>query len=148
MLVSIDGAEPIRLQGAYASEKDTTPFIVHLKQAAGGAGCDETILAQIHAEIEKCKNDGKPSAQELADKSIFEDQRFIEACLVAIESGKASTSLLQRHCSLGYGRAAKYIDVMEYMGIITPPAGAKPREVLMTRDQFMELVAREGASGD
>ena len=59
---------------------------------------------------------------------------------LAIDAGKISTSLIQRRLSLGYGRAAKLIDKMEQMGIVGPPEGNKPREVRLTRQEYMEMV--------
>ena len=61
---------------------------------------------------------------------------------LAVESGKISTSLLQRRLSLGYGRAAKLIDRMEQLGYVSPPDGQKPREVRITKEEFMEMVLR------
>lgn len=63
-----------------------------------------------------------------------------QAIELAIESGKISTSLIQRRLSLGYGRAAKLIDAMERRGIVSPPEGQKPRTVLITKQQYMEMV--------
>ncbi|MBO5280740.1 MAG: hypothetical protein J6B55_05935, partial [Clostridia bacterium] len=57
-----------------------------------------------------------------------------------------STSLIQRRMSLGYGRAAKLIDRMEEMGIVSPQDGQKPREVLITKQQFMEMVVNDTIS--
>ena len=59
---------------------------------------------------------------------------------LALESGKISTSLIQRRLSLGYGRAAKLIDEMEKRGIVSAPEGQKPRTVLITKQQYMEMV--------
>jgi S-DNA-T family DNA segregation ATPase FtsK/SpoIIIE len=58
---------------------------------------------------------------------------------LAVESGKISTSLIQRRLSLGYGRAAKIIDMMERRGIVSAPEGQKPRTVLITREQYLEM---------
>ena len=58
---------------------------------------------------------------------------------LAVESGKISTSLIQRKLSLGYGRSAKLIDRMQEMGIVSAPEGQKPRTVLITKEQFMEM---------
>ena len=58
---------------------------------------------------------------------------------LAIESGKISTSLLQRRLSVGYGRAAKLIDRMQAKGIVSPPEGQKPRTVLITREEYLEM---------
>jgi len=63
-----------------------------------------------------------------------------QALELAVESGKISTSLIQRRLSLGYGRAAKLIDRMEQMGYVSPPEGQKPRKVLLTKQEFMEMV--------
>ena len=59
---------------------------------------------------------------------------------LAIECGKISTSLIQRRLSLGYGRAAKLIDKMEQLGYVSAPEGQKPREVLITKQMYMEMV--------
>ncbi len=153
MLASISGAEPIRMQGAFVSDDEVERVTTFLKNNAGPAVYDEIINAQIESETEKYKNSGKrqterDSDDEDMDGSIFEDSKFMEACNIALESGKISTSLLQRRCSIGYGKAAKYIDYMESMGIVSAPDGQKPREVLMTRDQFMEMVSRESYTDD
>ena len=60
-----------------------------------------------------------------------------------MESQKISTSLIQRRLSLGYGRAAKLIDRMEQLGYVSAPDGQKPREVLISKEQFMEMVMRD-----
>lgn len=59
---------------------------------------------------------------------------------LAVENGKISTSLIQRRLSLGYGRAAKLIDRMQEMGVVSAPDGQKPRTVLISKQQFMEMV--------
>jgi len=61
-----------------------------------------------------------------------EDPLYHDAVRVVIEMGKASTSTLQRRLRLGYGRAARILDVMQRDGIIGPPDGSKPRDVLKT----------------
>jgi S-DNA-T family DNA segregation ATPase FtsK/SpoIIIE len=67
------------------------------------------------------------------------DELYEQAVRVVVEMGKASTSILQRRLRLGYGRAARLLDVMEKDGIIGPPDGSKPREVLKRADWFAEL---------
>jgi len=62
---------------------------------------------------------------------------------LAVEGGKISTSLIQRRLSLGYGRAAKLIDRMEQLGYVSAPDGSKPREVLITKQEFMEMVLKD-----
>ena len=66
---------------------------------------------------------------------------FEEAVKLAIESGKISTSLLQRRLGVGYGRAAKLIDIMEEKGYVSAANGTKPREVLITMNEFLQRKA-------
>jgi S-DNA-T family DNA segregation ATPase FtsK/SpoIIIE len=62
------------------------------------------------------------------------DDELFEACVkLVVTNGQASTSMLQRRFKIGYTRAARIVDVMQERGIVGPPDGAKPREVLMTR---------------
>ena len=66
-------------------------------------------------------------------------ERAIE---VVVEAGQASTSSLQRRLKLGYARAARMMDELEQMGVIGPYEGAKPRKVLMTKEQLAERKMR------
>jgi S-DNA-T family DNA segregation ATPase FtsK/SpoIIIE len=67
------------------------------------------------------------------------DEMYDDAVRVVVEMGKASTSILQRRLRLGYGRAARILDIMEKDGIIGPPDGSRPREVLKRSDWIAEM---------
>ena len=70
-----------------------------------------------------------------ADDSVeVDDDLYEEAVRIVCEMGKASTSTLQRRLRIGYGRAARLLDIMQQEGIIGPPDGAKPREILRKPD--------------
>ena len=73
------------------------------------------------------------------DGGEADDPMFKAAVEVVIDAGQASTSLLQRRCKLGYARAARIMDEMEQKGIIGPYEGAKPRAVLISRQQWLEM---------
>ena len=79
-------------------------------------------------------------AGEEIDSDEETDPKFYDAVEVALDMGKISTSLLQRRLSLGYGRAAKIVDKMEQMGIVGPPEGQKPRNILISRRDFQEMM--------
>jgi len=68
-----------------------------------------------------------------------DDPAYQDAVRVVLEMGKASTSTLQRRLRLGYGRAARILDMMQHEGIIGPPDGSKPREVLKRPDWLEEV---------
>ena len=79
--------------------------------------------------------------EHLAEDGPEEDAMLSEAIRVVVENGMASTSLLQRKLKLGYARAARIVDEMEQRGVVGPYKGAKPRDVLITMDQLMEMEA-------
>ena len=79
------------------------------------------------------------SAEAPVDDGEEVDPMLDAAIELAVDSGKISTSLIQRRLSLGYGRAAKLIDVMEKRGIVSAPEGQKPRTVLLSREQYLEM---------
>ena len=70
----------------------------------------------------------------------------MQACKVAFECGKISTSLLQRKLSIGYGKAAKIIDQMYEMGYVSEADGNKPRRILITKQEFYEKVVNDDMS--
>ena len=70
-----------------------------------------------------------------------DDEMLIPAIDVVVEMGQASTSMLQRRLKLGYARAARIIDIMEERGIVGGYEGSKPRQVLISKEQYLEMKA-------
>jgi S-DNA-T family DNA segregation ATPase FtsK/SpoIIIE len=75
------------------------------------------------------------------------DASFREAGEVCIRSGQGSTSLLQRKLRIGYGRAARIVDQLHDAGVLGPPDGSKPREILMSMEQFDRMMSGPEAEG-
>ncbi len=73
-----------------------------------------------------------------SDEGLDIDSKMEEAIKCVIEAGQASTSLLQRRLKVGYARAGRMIDDMEQMGVVGPHQGSKPRDVLMTYNEWLE----------
>ena len=96
-------------------------------------GYDASIMEEIekNAVAEGGKGDAEVSGGE-------QDPMMEEAIKCVVEAGQASTSLLQRRLRLGYARAGRLIDEMEQMGVVGPHEGSKPRQVLMTYQQYLE----------
>ena len=69
----------------------------------------------------------------------MEDKLYGEASRFVVEAGRASTSLLQRRFRIGYGRAARLLDMMEHEGVVGPSEGSRPREVLVPPSYFEEV---------
>jgi S-DNA-T family DNA segregation ATPase FtsK/SpoIIIE len=82
---------------------------------------------------------GEEEAAGSAEGEEVDDDLYQEAVRVVLEMGRASTSTLQRRLRIGYGRAARLIDLMEKDGIVGPPDGPRPREVLKKKDWMREF---------
>ena len=144
MLFSPVGSmKPIRVQGAFVSDSEVESVCEFIKNESGGANYNQKAIDGIRECEAACEETNKkksvfgPSGGSDDDEA---DPKFHEAVQVAIESGKVSTSLLQRRLQLGYGRAAKIIDKMEEMGIVSAPDGQKPRNVLITLAEYQEMM--------
>jgi S-DNA-T family DNA segregation ATPase FtsK/SpoIIIE len=120
-----------RVHGAFVSESETNDVVQFWKDQAEPE-YDKTFL------IAPPVDDEDPEAEELEGE---EDPMYHDAVRIVIEMGKASTSTLQRRLRLGYGRAARILDMMQRDGIIGPPDGSRPREVLK-RPEWLEEVVR------
>ncbi|PJE77067.1 cell division protein FtsK [Candidatus Uhrbacteria bacterium CG10_big_fil_rev_8_21_14_0_10_48_16] len=117
LFTSADVAKPKRLQGAFISTEEVEAVVKHLRRKG------EPDYNMAVTEITK--------AGTVFDDLGEQDDMLDEAIQTVLESGKASTSYLQRRLRLGYARAARIIDMMEDAGVIGPGQGAKPREVLI-----------------
>ena len=139
----VGASKPMRVQGAFVSDKEVDEVVSFIKQynAAGGAAYSDDVMKQIEEEAAMCgvKKGGGTAASGDGGES---DPLIRSALDVAFESGKVSTSLLQRRLSVGYGRAAKIIDKLEQMGYVSAPDGQKPRELLISKQDYMELVLK------
>lgn len=142
MLFNPVGAlKPFRVQGAFVSESDVEKVVTYIKNF--NEECDtysESVANQIEREAQKCDSGkGKKGGDGIGDDGGDEDPMLSAAIELAVDSKKISTSLIQRKLSLGYGRAAKLIDRMEELGYVSAPDGQKPREVLITKQEYMEM---------
>ncbi|MBE6655155.1 MAG: DUF87 domain-containing protein [Ruminococcaceae bacterium] len=148
--------KPMRAQGAFVSDAELESIIEFIKENSvkeeNHAENTRAIMERIEKEAALCGKKGKAREEAEADLDDDgeeeEDPKLKSAIQLAVESGKISTSLIQRKLSLGYGRAAKLIDVMERRGIVAPPEGQKPREVLITKEQYLQMMMNDdtGAS--
>lgn len=140
----VGASKPMRVQGAFVSEKEVDAVVSYIKQynAAGGTAYSDDVMKQIEEEAAMCGvKKGNGGAVSSGDTGAS-DPLIRSALDVAFESGKVSTSLLQRRLSVGYGRAAKIIDKLEQMGYVSAPDGQKPRELLISKQDYMELMLK------
>jgi DNA segregation ATPase FtsK/SpoIIIE, S-DNA-T family len=132
-------SEPMRLQGAYIGTEDSEKVMewyvarrAARRAAVQTAAAEADILEMVRAQ--EGEAEGGPGEDEAGER----DALFREAAEACIQNQGGSTSLLQRRLRIGYGRAARIIDQLHYAGILGPPDGSKPREVLVGFDQLDE----------
>jgi len=135
----VGASKPIRVQGSFVSESEIEAVVGFIRSNEGDSEYNSEVIEKIEKEAQRC-GQPKKAAFDDGDDGEEEDPMLKAAIELAVDSGKISTSLIQRRLSLGYGRAAKLIDKMERMGIVSPPEGQKPRSVLISKQQFMEMV--------
>jgi S-DNA-T family DNA segregation ATPase FtsK/SpoIIIE len=140
-------SEPVRLQGAYIATEETERLMAWYRDHAPAA-VDEQAKAKIAAEIvaiEEAEGEGGEGASDAGGGE--RDPLFRQAAEVCIQNQLGSTSLLQRRMSIGYGRAARIIDQLEETGILGPPNGSKPRDVLVGMEELEEICGPANRSG-
>jgi len=150
MLFNPAGAsKPKRVQGAFVSDSEVESIIEFIKSQVSGNVYDDQALEEINRAAQKCSKEkgsgggrGYDDGEESSDGGLYNNREFLDAVDVAVSSGKISTSLLQRKLSIGFGKAAKFIDGMEELGIVSGPNGQKPRDVLITKDEWHEKLSR------
>ena len=152
MLYAPVGAQkPQRVQGAFVSDEEVERVVEYVKANNAPVIYDQEFESSIQREADKCGNNPDKSADapvNVASSGNDEDAKFWDAVELAIDSGKISTSLLQRRLSVGYGKAAKLIDRMEEMGFVSAPDGNKPRKILITREELEAAKAGEAENGE
>jgi S-DNA-T family DNA segregation ATPase FtsK/SpoIIIE len=126
--------KPMRVQGCFVSDKEVEAVVSFIKSSQEHEYDEEVI-----EEIDKLSAAAGSSAGRAEPDDDETDEMLPQAIEAVVEAGSASTSLLQRRLRLGYARAGRLIDEMEKRGIIGPYEGSKPRQVLITRQQWLEM---------
>ena len=125
-------SDPVRIQGAYVSTEDTENLMSWYDDRAKGRPlAEEDILEYVRSrEAADANEDGM--SEFFGERDTF----FRQAAEICIQHNQGSTSLLQRRLRIGYGRAARIIDQLHSAGVLGPPDGSKPREVLLGMDSL------------
>ena len=130
--------KPRRVQGCFISEDEVQAVVDYIKKNSS-ASYDDSVMEQIE---QKAAESGKPSAGNAsvtAEPVTDGDELLPQAVDIILETGQASVSMLQRRLKLGYARAARIVDEMEEKGIVGPFEGSKPRQLLITKEQWQQM---------
>jgi S-DNA-T family DNA segregation ATPase FtsK/SpoIIIE len=121
LFLPVGMSKPIRVQGAFLSDQEVETLVNYARGQAEAEYKEDLV-----PEVEEESAEGKEAVDELYDQAVQ----------IILEAKQASVSLLQRRMRIGYTRAARLIDQMEARSIVGPYEGSKPREVLITMDEF------------
>ncbi|NCB62431.1 MAG: DNA translocase FtsK [Clostridia bacterium] len=139
----LGSGKPLRVQGCLISDEEVAGVVEFVKRS-GSAEYDEEIIHEIEqhaAEKDKSSKGVGGSAPNEVDDGC--DELLPAAIEVILETGQASVSMLQRRLKLGYSRAARLVDQMEERGVVGPFEGSKPRQLLITKEQWQEMQFRQ-----
>lgn len=140
MLYSPIGSnKPLRVQGCYISDDEVEALCEFIKNQ-GESEYSEEIQKEIESKAVQDKTSNKFTDGGESGENL--DPLFDDAVDVVIENGKASTSFLQRKLGVGYSRGSKIMDQMEDKHIIGPAEGAKPRKILINKQQWIQIKAQ------
>ncbi|MFH1326058.1 MAG: DNA translocase FtsK 4TM domain-containing protein [Candidatus Falkowbacteria bacterium] len=136
LFITPELSKPKRIQGAYVDDREIKKITRYIREQVGEAEYDDEI-------VEKHKVKGMAGVRFSDNDS---DDLYGEAKDIIVNSGKASTSFLQRRLRIGYARAARLIDLLEEGGIVGPANGARPREILISKEEYAK-VGKVGMAG-
>ena len=139
----IGNGKPRRVQGCFVSDPEVEAVTSFVKSNYV-SNYDQTVMEEIERKASQTGNKSNASDPEPNADELDGDEMLPAAVDVILETGQASVSMLQRRLKLGYARAARIVDEMEEKGIVGPFQGSKPRDILVTKEQWAQM--RSGGS--
>ena len=141
----VGSSKPTRVQGCFISDAEVENVVNHIKAQAQTTYNEET-MHEIEAKAAASESAKKKDTSDEEDGDW--DPMLNDAIEVVVNAGGASTTMLQKKLKLGYARASRVMDQLEEKGIVGPSEGAKPRAVLISKQQWYEMQAlADGAGG-
>ncbi len=130
--------KPIRVQGAFVSDKEVSDVVGFLTENNGHARYSDDIQAKLENMQSSSNNSVSISDNDAGDDG--RDAYFMEAAKILMDKEKASIGMLQRYLKVGFNRAARIMDQLEEAGIVGPEEGTKPRKIMMSPEEFEQFV--------
>ena len=132
---------PRRIQSCFITDEEVQAVVGFIKDREAGAGYAQDVMDEIDKRAEQSGKGGHGASAAVGalDDGPYQDELLPAAVEVILETGQASVSMLQRRLKLGYARAARIVDEMEDKGIVGPFEGSKPRQLLITKEQWQAM---------
>ncbi len=147
LFAPIGNGKPMRVQGCFVSDSEVEAVTSYVK-ANFVTDYDQEIMEEIERKALQTGSKGGVSTAEPTQEELDGDEMLPAAVDVILETGQASVSMLQRRLKLGYARAARIVDEMEEKGIVGPFQGSKPRDILITKEQWAQMHSGAGSQMD
>ena len=140
----LGSGKPQRVQGCLISDEEVAAVVDFIK-GQSTAEYDEAVIHEIEQHAAEKDKQGRGVGGGAPDEAGGDYDELLPAAIeIVVETGQASVSMLQRRLKLGYSRAARLVDQMEEKGVVGPFEGSKPRQVLITKEQWQEMQFRQG----
>ena len=141
LFMPVGQSKPRRVQGCFVTNAEIERVVDFLKTADKPQEYDQEIIDEINKQAAAAGRAASSAGGGDGEEEM--DEALPQAIEIAVEAGQISTSMLQRKMRFGYARAGRIIDQLEQKGIIGPSEGSKPRKVLITRQQWIEMSMNE-----
>lgn len=141
LYMPVGSTKSTRIQGCFVTDEEVEKVVKYIKDRYSSE-YDEEIMKEIERNTPVQKNKGGIAASEGDSDASDIDDMYKNAVEAVLEAGAASTSMLQRRLRLGYARAARIMDQMEEEGIISAQDGSKPRQVLISKQMWLEKLTK------
>ena len=139
--------KPMRVQGCMITEEEVARVVEFIKQTSN-ANYDDSVMQEVESNAEstgkKGRQDTSNSSSSSSGPADDADELLPAAIEVVVDTGMASVSMLQRRLKLGYSRAARLVDQMEERKIVGPFEGSKPRQVLISKEDWLRMKIENG----
>ena len=147
LYLPVGAGKPQRVQGCLVSDEEIAAVVEYIKRT-GESNYSDEVMAEVELNAAQGTKGGNGSSGAVSDGSFDDDDELLPAAIeLVLDSGQASVSTLQRRLKLGHSRAGRLMDAMEEKGVVGPHEGSKPREILITREQWQERQMRTGEYG-
>jgi len=144
LFAPLGNGKPTRVQGCFISDAEVAAVVDFVKKNSGAAKYSDEVMHQIEQHAAEKDKNAKGVGGSAPEEAGGEYDELIDAAAeVILETGQASVSMLQRRLKLGYARAARLVDQLEEKGIVGPFEGSKPRQLLITKEQWQEMQYRK-----
>ncbi len=150
LFAPIGSGKPIRVQGCFVSDSEVEAVASYVKEHFTNS-YDQNVMDEIEKKAAQTGSKSAPATASDPDPSAAEmecDEMLPAAVDVILETKQASVSMLQRRLKLGYARAARIVDEMEERGIVGPFVGSKPRQILITKEQWEQMKSGKPITDD